>query len=411
MSSKPAPLLFVFLLSAAAAGETLVSETFDKFDVKALPAGWSLSGKDVAVVPTTSDRGKVLRIASGKGETTALAFTFDLAKVAGHSLRFSVLAQLPGPYEVPADKPWAKPRVFLTFKSKDGKDVHAVKAPAAAKPEWQPLSASFAIPKDAQKVTFNLRSDFGQAEVFFDNLTIDMDLDLNAPPPVAGAAPAKPVAGPAPAKPAEMTSAARAAAAPKKVLEDGGIVFNPEIAVNLQKRFAKPSATAKTILLAGPGLPNKEFDAKPPATWTLVHAPKEIIGPGAGANALLIALAETLTASKPEVVILVGESGTNRKPAASEEFDWSDVARLCMRLGAVPVFGIPAAASEDPENLRKTMQEAAEEAGCPAVELKVPSVTPKRIAELATLLEKHVFCRVPLDAPASGVAPKKTEDE
>ena len=397
-------LLFSYILILSfrlCAGEVVLSEDFEKLDLKTLPAG-SIAGKDVSIVTVEGEHSKVLKIKNAKNGTSAVSFTLNLMKVAGHTVRVSVQSQFPGAFEPVAGKTWGRPRLQIAVKGKDGKDAYAGKAPEPNKPEWQPLWGSILVPMDAKQAVVMLKVDIAEAEAFFDNLAVEIDPDPKAPTPAIAAAP-----------PVPDTPAAKAAKAPKKALDDGGILFGPEIAVQLQKRFAKPSATPNTYLFAGAGLPNKEYEGgRPPANWKVVPLFKECAGPAIGPLDILGTIGDYLATQKPEVVVLFAEAACTRKLSDTETYDWSDAIRLCLRVGAIPVLAVPPA-SGDPEKdrLRGAMLEAAADALCPAMDLKASSAVPRNFAELALLLDKHVFCRVPMDATVKGKGTGKETEE
>jgi hypothetical protein len=96
---------------------------------------------------------------------------------------------------------------------------------------------------------------------------------------------------------------------------------------------------------------------------------------------------------------------------------------VCLRLGAVPVLVVPPAApaKEGPitmqDDQRTAMLRAAGEVNCPALDLSVkdpkdPARLTRLFKQMITLLDKHVFCRIPLDQVGAGHTPgKKVEDE
>jgi hypothetical protein len=400
------PLAVVLLAPCLGAAETLAAMDFETLDLKALPAGWFASRPEDMAIVDEAGRGKILRITHKGNGWAHLQITLDAAKVRGRTIRISALAKLPGTYQPRPDpkENWAKPRITLTYKDKDGKDQHPGDvAPEPNKPEWQNLARTFTIHVEANDIKVAMRIDLVAAEVFFDNFIIELDPDLSKPPVTGGTT--------TPATPAAPQSPA--AKAPKRTLDDGGLLFGPEIAEALTKAV-KPG-TANSYAIVGPGLPLRELDGKPPEKWTRAPATKETAGLLAAPRRLLPLLPDYISGNKPEVIFLVGEITTTRKLSLYESLDWEDLARLCLRMGSVPVMVIPPAApsKEGPitmaEDVRTSMIRAATDANCPAIDLKTLAQVPRLVTQMTTLLDKHVFCRAPLDAPTP--AKKKDEEE
>lgn len=401
------------------AGELIVFEDFEKFDLKQLPAGWiPTSAGDFSIVDEPG-HGKVLKISHKGGGRPSLAVALDPAKVRGHVVRIAALAKFPGVFTSIADKAWACPKIMLQFKDKDGGDHYCGRDIEAGRTDWQSVFNHTTIDKEANSIGAYLRIELVAAEVFFDDFSVELDPDLNAPPPKSkGAHGTTPTAGGT--SPAGGTAAggnaAAAAKAPKRDLEQGGAFFGPEMAAALQKAI-KPGA-ANTYAAIGPGLPMREFEGKAPEKWTRAPLGKEAVGAALLPRNLLATLPDFIVKSKPEVVFLVGEVTTTRKLSMLESLDWEDLARLCLRLGAVPVLAVPPAApvKDGPvglqDDLRSAMVRAATEANCPAIDMKNLQLLPRLEAQMLGLLDKHVFCRSPLDQPGSVPTPgKKVEEE
>jgi hypothetical protein len=188
--------------------------------------------------------------------------------------------------------------------------------------------------------------------------------------------------------------------APRKKLEGVGVSFGPEIALRLRTGLRKNPAAAKKILCAGPGWPNREVEVKAPEGWSVVPPARELTGPAAAPLSLLDFLPEQLAKENSEVVFLFGDAGVARKLSPGEQADWEDAARLCLRLGALPVL-VPAPATGDAEKdeVRQTLLRLAEQNQWPVVELQPAPAFSQRAGTLLGLFEKHVFCRVPLSGP------------
>ena len=402
------------------AGDVLFIESFENFDLKKLPPGWSTTNSaDLAIVDEPG-HGKVFRISHKGNGYCALSVSLDPGKVRGHQIRVAASAKFPGNYKPIQGQEWARPKLQLLVKDKAGKDNYFGQDAQPNKPEWQDLQCTAAIDKDADKIEAYVRLDLVAAEVFFDDFSVEVDPAPNSVPPkgavaAASAAPATPTAPAVPGAPAPPdNNQGTAAKAPKKTLDDGGMIFSPELAAALQKARGTTAATPNTLLFAGPGLPIKELDGKHPDKWTVlaVKDPKELIGPLAGPRGLLISLPDQIAKEKPEVVVLFGDMTPGRKLTSTEQLDWCDVARLCLRMGTLPVLAIPpGTGGGEKEQLHVFMLAALDtvtDKGCLAIELKAPTFVPRRIAEMTNLLDKFVFCRISPDAPVTG---KKPEDE
>lgn len=401
------PLCFAIGLLApfVFGGEMLILEDFDKMDLKTLPAGYnSGSPGDLSVVDDPARSSKVLKISGkGKDQYPFFAVTLDAAKVKGHSIRLTVMTRFPGNFTPIPDKAWAKPLIQFVTTAKDKKDpIYNSTSIEPNKPEWVETEVTTTIDKDATKVEAILRVDLVAAEVYFDDFSVELDPDPKSP--------AKTTKTPVSTTPVAATvNDAVAAKAPKKALEDAGLNFGPEIASALQKALIR-GATPNTISMIGPGMPLKDLESKLPEKWTRITAAKEFFGPAAGPRALLSMLPEHLAKDKPEVVYFVAEIAPLRKPTSTEKYDWEDLARLTLRMGAIPVFFLPpAVGGEGKDELRNAMIAGAEGL-CPVVDLKSGALVVRRSAMLVDLLEKFVFCRVKPDAPAAGVG-KPVGDE
>lgn len=446
MSARLAIVLATLCACAAftsRAGEVLLVEDFEKLDLAGLASSrpnWVAGSPGDLTIVEEAGHGKVLRI-NGKGGWPHLSVPIDVNKVRGHQIRVAAIAKFTGTYTPLPGKDWARPKLQLIVKDKSGKDSYAGADIQPGKPDWQNVEGVITVDKDADSANVFLRVDLVTAEVFFDDLSIEMDPDLkNAPPktmpagtpvavtpanptPLPTPAPNKtPAPAPGPSKapvPAPVATGPEAVAkkAPKSTIDDGGILFGPEMAVALQKQI-KAGAAKNTFALLGPGIPLKELDAKLPEKWTRVGSTEKLFGPTAGPRALLAALPDFISKNKPEVIFFFGETVPGpRKTTSTEHFDWEDVARLCLRMGAMPVIAIsPATAAaanpaEAREDLRTAMSAAAGDANCPAIDLKVPSQIPRKVAMMTDLFDKFVFCRVEPDAPVAGATKKPAADE
>lgn len=401
--------LLGLLGNCARASEVLAMESFDKLELAKLPGGYLSSGAGSLSLVDEPGRGKVLKIANKPDGWPFLGVSLDAAKVRGRKVRVSAWGKFPGNYTPVGGKDWARPRMYLAVSVKNQKDpfhFDAKQPLQPGRPDWQQLMTGVAtVDAQAEKVEAFVRIDMVAAEVFFDDFVVELDPDeAQAPPKPNDAAPAG-AAVPAAAAPA--VNEAVAAKAPLKSIDDGGVVFSPQVAVGMQKGL-KPGAAPRTLAFAGPGLPLRELEAALPEKWKRAPAGKEFSGSIATPRNLLAALPELLAKEKPEVIFLAAEAVPARKPSSTERQDWEDVARLCLRMGAVPVLGVPPG-QEGKDDMRAAMLAAAGDAQCPVIDLRGTTQAGKRAAAAIDLLEKFVFCRV---APETVAGTKKpTEPE
>jgi len=258
---------------------------------------------------------------------------------------------------------------------------------------------------DADSVTVSFSVAQVVAEGYFDGLRVEAE---GTPPPnpfaPGGQAPAPAAQAPTPpaqgapvapalsATPLPVAPSGIAASAPRKTVEDDGILFSPEIAAVLGAARRK-GATERSYIVLGPGAPLRELGNKPLGKWTPMTAGSNLSGAAATAGNLLSGLPSFVVAHKAEVVLVAGGVLETHKLAYQELYDWVDVAKVCLRLGVTPVFVLPPAGPLD--ELRRDMLEAAKAANCPAVDLKNATLGPLRLQHLLDLLEVHVFDRAP----------------
>ena len=422
MLARPVLLisLSVAILAVPCSGAAeILRENFDNFDVKSLPPNWTLQVSGDFSTVDEAGRGKVLKINHKGNGWPSLTAVLDVAKVQGHTIRIAAAAKCPGNYTAVPDKPWARPRLKLVVKGSDGKEREFRAEVEPNKPDWQSVSATASVDKDAQAIRASLGIDLVAAEVFFDDFVVEVDPDAkvaqpNPNPQPAVVNPTKTSSGTgAQAPPPGGDSAA--AKAPKRNLDEGGALFGPEIAAAMMKAAKPGQAPEFKLVVVGPGMPMREFEGKVPDKWVRLPA-KDVPGTTAAPRALLVTLPDVLAKSKPEVVFVVGETAPTRKTTMLECLDWEDLARVCLRMGVVPVFAVPPAApaKDGPigmaEDLRASMIKAASEVNCPAIDLKTTAQVPRLVTQMLGLLDRHVFCRVPVDQPTGGTG-KKVEEE
>ncbi|HEY3320647.1 MAG TPA: SUMF1/EgtB/PvdO family nonheme iron enzyme [Planctomycetota bacterium] len=176
----------------AAPKGVLLSEDFEKLDLNKLPQWWTIGPKSQVAIVELPGHGKVLRISRkerDRGEAK-MTIPIDPALVAGHSLRVSVSACCPLGYTpVPAPDGWAQPRVLLKVQG----DERPCRNLPPEQRDWQQLvTPLWKIPADAREISVSIGVPFVAAEVFFDDLIIELDPEPNTKPPrlSAEAAPA-----------------------------------------------------------------------------------------------------------------------------------------------------------------------------------------------------------------------------
>jgi serine/threonine protein kinase len=165
----------------------LVMEDFESLDLNRLPAEYVLTEECRPLISLVDQpgRGKVLRIARKGNDPhyAVLTVMLDAAKVRGHAVRISAMARCPDGYsQLPKDL-WAAPQIVLnsglTGKRPDSSDE---RIPPTRK-DWVHLVHMRSIPADAQEVSVMLRIPLVDAEVFFDDLVIELDPNPNNAPP------------------------------------------------------------------------------------------------------------------------------------------------------------------------------------------------------------------------------------
>ncbi len=361
------------LFRTLSAGEIVLNEDFDKLDLKALPTGYSTFRGEFAIIPDAT-RGKVLKISQRGGDDPELSMQLDLNKVAGHNLRIVAFVRVPVALKPVDGKPDGVPQLKFITKDHEGTDKVLTKVPASDNKEWQRLSLLAAVDKDSAMACVNLTLNLAAGEVQFGTVSVEIDPDTR-----------------------QEQLAEAASKAPARKMDMGGVAFGPDVAEAMQKGHEKSKATPGVMMFAGPGLPIPELDGKPPAGWTAKTA-KEL---DATPRTLLAVLPEAIGRDKPEIVYLIGDGNPTRKPPGLERIDWEDLAKVCLRLGAVPVLVVPVGVNnEEKDVVRAAMLHAADVVHCPVMELGAAGgATSARIGDLAMLAAKHIFGRDSKDAP------------
>src|SRR5258706_478917 len=136
---------------------------------------------------------------------------------------------------------------------------------AGAKPN--PASCRWCL--KATAVTVTLCIPFVACEVFFDDLRIELAEAQVAAPVATNPNPSPPAPNTNPPAPgADPNSpAALADKAPKKTLEDGGMLFGPTYAKALQKSYPSKSVNAGVALFVGSGFNEKDPVQRLSAAW------------------------------------------------------------------------------------------------------------------------------------------------
>jgi hypothetical protein len=210
----------------------------------------------------------------------------------------------------------------------------------------------------------------------------------------AGEAPKTP-AGPAkqPDKPAEKAPekpADPADKAPVMKLEEGGLLFAPSVAKNIRKYVPK-NGDKYGVIFIGPGIAKADKAKLMPRSgggWTFKSGPETLSETNATGIQMMENLPAALNSFKPGIVVIVGYAGRAKIEGTDKE-DWTDAAQLCLRYGAIPIFAVPAADSED-DPLRWTFRNAAVSANVPAIDERVGSLS-DRLPTLLKLIDQFVY--------------------
>ena len=402
--------LLVLLAGAARAGDPLVAVDFKRLDLTLLPDGWSLKDPGDVSIKDDQAKGKVLCINHKADNDPTLEIKLDITKVRGCKVRATAWGKCSIQYSAMPGQAMG-PMLAIIRRAKGGDGWRQGSCCGPANTNWQALVNTLDIPIDAEAVTVSLSVVKVIGEGHFDELRVEVE---GAPPPNpfagAGQAPTPPAQAPAPfgqAPPAptpgvpaatvpsaasSLPTPAGAATAPKKTVEDDGILFSPEIAATLAAALKK-GAAERSYAVVGPGAPLRDIEAKPLGKWSRIAVAGNLFGAPAAPENLLSTLPGFVVAQKAEVVIVAGGACGAHKLSYLQLHDWVDVAKVCLRLGAVPVLALPPAGALD--ELRRDMLEAAKAANCPAVDPKNATLAPLRMQQLLDLLERHVLDRAP----------------
>lgn len=395
------------------AGETILSENFENLDLAKLPQGWRATAGDEVSIVQEPGGSKVLRIAhKGKG-TAELQIPLNVDQVRGRTVTAKVRAKCPAGYQFVQEKQGA-PQLMVVYRAKDGNGQGRYSMPPPQQRSWVEPTCPVKIPEDAAGAFVSLRVNWIECEAFFDDLTISVD---GAPSGVTATGGGNAPAGAgAPSGPAQKSIA-------RKSVEEHGARMGPEVIASMGT-LRRPGATAKTFTVLGPGAPLKDVeDPKLLAQWTRLAAPKELTGAAATVDNLFLHLPAFLSSKKPEVVILACGNAKGRKTPYKERYDWEDLARLCLRFGALPVLAVPENNDQCPS--RMEILEAVKNANLPAVgmtanaevsknmidELGVPAVFSQRVVWILDQLERHICGRASAVTDAGKPAGKGADDE
>ncbi|HLX61779.1 MAG TPA: hypothetical protein VKX17_10900 [Planctomycetota bacterium] len=385
------------------AGEVLVNENFDNLNLEELAAGWSKAEPSELSLVFEDGRGKILRLINKDEKYPFLAYSLDPAKVASKTLVVSAAAKFPGTFEAITDKLWAKPKVLIESLDANGTAIAREELlPRMGIAEWQNLSGSFTIPASAKKVTVFLCIQFVTCEVFFDDFKIEMAAEQIATPvtPQPNPPTANATATNATTPAADPNSpAALAEKAPKRTLEDGGMLFGPSFAKALQKSYPSKNVTANLAMFVGPGFSEKEALPKLSSGWRAAPFSVKLTGALGAPRGLLATLPDALSKEKPEVVFISGDTAPGRKATTTEADDWEDVAKLCMHFGALPVVVMHANDGKDEQydRISQGIRKAQDINALLALAPLPQDTFYKRASLLLKLLDTHVFLRAKED--------------
>jgi len=407
--------VLLFCASAVCAGETIVSENFESLDLTKLPQGWRVSTPDEVSIVQDPGGSKVLRIAH-KGEGMAeLNIPIDAKLVRGRTMTVTVRMKCPNGYTAVREKQ-GMPQLMTVYESGGRRPIRYGGPPATAR-GWVRMRSPNPIPADASGVAVSLRVKWVACEAFFDDLVVTVD---GAPATVANGT--KPSTGATQSTPKASRSSGPGASVKQLYVEQHGARMGPEVLAAM-RALRRPGATASTYAVIGPAAPLKELGKTTSVKgWRRLTPPRELAGPAATPEALFLSLPAYLADKKPEAVILACGDIKDRKASYKEQHDWNDLARLCLRLGALPVLAIPPQDVDCPS--RMEMLQAVRLSNLPAVEVSpedggervsiaegaVPAPFPQRVGWMFRNLEQHVCGRKPAKEPTESAGPEDEEE-
>jgi hypothetical protein len=413
--------LVVFCLTFCAgtvcAGETVLKEDFEKLDLKSLPQGWRvITAEEIAIVQEGAS--KVLRI-NHKGEGIAeLNIPIDAKQVRGRKMLVTVKMKVPAGY-TPVREKQGMPQLVTIIESGGRRRVLYGGPPPTAR-GWVRMRSPLQVPADTSSLTIGLRVKWVACEAFYDDLTITVEGQPATA--VAGGTTPGPNASKSPSTGTAKSTAALGINVSRHHVQDHGARMGPQV-VAAMRALRRPGATAKTFVVIGAAAPLKELGkASPVPAWTQLTPPSELTGVKATPEALFLKLPTFLSTKKPEVVLFACGGSEAEERTYKERYDWDDLARLCLRFGALPVLAVPPEKAECPS--RVEILEAVRLSNLPAVEVSpldggervslakgsVPAPFPHRVAWLIRNLEEHVCGRKPAKDPAQSTGNEDEEE-
>ncbi|MGD0089862.1 MAG: SUMF1/EgtB/PvdO family nonheme iron enzyme, partial [Planctomycetota bacterium] len=170
-----------------AQNNVLIFEDFEKLNLQQLAAerpGWKLRDARNFSIVDEPGRGKVLKVSTLGGGLAEFTIGLDPAKVRGHTVRISAWVKFPGSFTPVPTVNYAHPLINMVVIDKEGKPQYLCGlALKPNQPEWQMYQDHAKVDQDAQSVVVNLAIYVVAAEVFFDDVCVEVDPDLNSPPP------------------------------------------------------------------------------------------------------------------------------------------------------------------------------------------------------------------------------------
>ncbi len=164
--------------------DLLVQENFERFDLQHLPPGWAALERPSLSLVEKPGRGHVLCISNktDTGGSPSLEVTLDASKLKSRTIVLSALAYCPGGFGVagPADKPL----IYAYYKlatNKPSESPPAYLESYLGMIDWVPLKVTCVVPVNALTATISIKVQHIPAEVFFDDLKVEL-LPAQAPP-------------------------------------------------------------------------------------------------------------------------------------------------------------------------------------------------------------------------------------
>lgn len=159
-----------------AADKKLIRLNLDTLDLDNPHPAMTVAGRNSISISEMPGRGKVLRM-NRQGVNTSLVVALDHEKVRGHSVRVGAKVRCPAGYKPNPKADWAGPRI--------GVNTQWYIKLEPAETDWFDLyTAPMKVPADAKWLHVSFGVQEVTADVYFDDLFIELDPDPNSKPPL-----------------------------------------------------------------------------------------------------------------------------------------------------------------------------------------------------------------------------------